>query len=177
MTDIQEDPRYLDYTKDFFARITMIDKRYPSLEYALSLSWDRTKLAPQYDWLLASSYLVPGPTFKFAYHSQTENRLHFNISDTGQNANKKLGVSRNGYLGLYEVSEVSDYWKLEPLRWTDRGLVCQWRDHRGHEVKQLGGTGLRFFGEPVFYLNVDGGEVHHFLIEMMPAGGWPDTEE
>ncbi|MGH8465720.1 MAG: hypothetical protein ACRER5_16375 [Pseudomonas sp.] len=122
-------------------------------------SWGIT---PEDDWLQAGGNEAP-PVFDFVLHSQTANRLHFNISGTGRNAAKKLGISRNGYLGLYERSEVSDYWKLEPLAWTEQGLVCRWRDHQGHQVKALPDTPHRQPGT-FLLLNVSDGDVHEFLI-------------
>lgn len=122
-------------------------------------SWGIT---PEDDWLQAGGDEDP-PVFDFVLHSQTENRLHFNIFGTGRKAAKKLGISRNGYLGLYERAEVSDYWKLEPLSWTEQGLVCRWRDHLGHQVKALPDTPHRQPGT-FFLLNVSDGDVHEFLI-------------
>ncbi|MNE88006.1 hypothetical protein D3C80_1852640 [compost metagenome] len=46
-----------------------------------------------------------------------------------------MGVSRNGYLGLYQYASVSAPFKFEPLYWSDDSLICRWRDHQGHTVR------------------------------------------
>lgn len=76
----------------------------------------------------------------FHYHSRTNDRLHYRISMPGRPETKKLGVSRNGYLGFYWHADVSEYWKIEPLALTDEGLVCHLRDQRGYRVGALTDT-------------------------------------
>lgn len=84
--------------------------------------------------------------FRFDYlsHSTQDNRIHYNItctSDTGSYRGAKLGVSLNGYLGLYQVAQVSDPWKTEPLGdWVvEEGAQLQFmlRDHRGYRVGHM----------------------------------------
>ncbi|TDF85827.1 hypothetical protein [Pseudomonas sp. H9] len=164
MTDTQDQELYAEDTSEFLGRIYML-KDGREIPLRLSQSTDKFTwgFTPEDDWLQAGGKEEP-PLFKFVYHSETENRLHFNISGTGRNAKKKLGASRNGYLGLYEVSEVTDFWKLQPLNWTEEGLVCLWRDHRGHEVKAIADTPHHQKG--TFYLlNVEEGEIHEFLVK------------
>jgi hypothetical protein len=94
-------------------------------------------------------------TLHFRYHSSTPDRLHFMLAlDT--NRERKLGISRNGYLGLYEHASVSDFWKLEPLAWQANELRCRLRDHQGHLVKV----------EPdnPHYLQVGQGNEHDFVL-------------
>lgn len=91
----------------------------------------------------------------FSYHSSTSDRLHFMLAlDT--NRERKLGISRNGYLGLYQHASVSDFWTLEPLDWQANELRCRLRDHQGNLVKV----------EPnsPHYLHVGEGNAHDFLL-------------
>lgn len=84
--------------------------------------------------------------FRFDYlsHSTQDNRIHYNItctSETGSYRGARLGVSLNGYLGLYQVAQVSDFWKTSPLgEWVveeDAQLEFMLRDHRGYRVGQM----------------------------------------
>lgn len=119
--------------------------------------------AAENDWLQAGGTRTP-PVLNFTYHSQTSDRWHFLISGSGPDAEKKLGISRNGYLGLYEVAEVHDYWKIEPLRWIEKGLICHLRDHKGHQVKAE--LDLPHVEPGAFYLlTVADGEPLEFLIK------------
>lgn len=119
-------------------------------------------VVPEDDWLQVGGDQRP-PALAFTCIAQTAERLHFNIGGTGKDAQKKLGISRNGYLGLYYNAEVTDFWKLEPLKWTEKGLVCRWRDHRGHTVKAL--PDRPHYRPGVFhYLNVELGEECEFLL-------------
>jgi len=88
----------------------------------------------QSDWVI-SGLQKPACTFRFLYHSKGTNRLHFMITGSGQDHDKAMGISRNGYLGLYRYAKVTDYFKFEPLHWTDDTLICRWRDHEGHKVR------------------------------------------
>ena len=95
-------------------------------------------------------------------------RLHpYNISIPGRPQAKKLGISRNGYLGFYWHADVTDYWKIEPLELTEDGLVCHLRDHRGHRVGIIKDTPHKS-GDWVALLNVEEGEVFTFLL--VPLG-------
>lgn len=89
-------------------------------------------VVPGDDWLQAGGD-QPSLILDFEFHSKTEDRLHYMISRSS--GFSRLGRSVGGYLGLYQVSEVTDYWKLEPLRHAPNGWVCRLRDHEGHGVK------------------------------------------
>ncbi|HDS1818178.1 TPA: hypothetical protein QEM96_002834 [Pseudomonas putida] len=95
---------------------------------------DRQVISGQSDWLVAGRQ-EPSSVFRFHYHSRSPDRLHFMITGSGKNHEKKLGISRNGYLGLYRYASVTDYFKFEPLLWTENTLICHWRDHQGHKVR------------------------------------------
>ncbi|MBF8794026.1 hypothetical protein IRZ70_14520 [Pseudomonas monteilii] len=164
MTDVN-DPLVISETLEAFqGRIYMlVDGR--SVPLRLSRSDDKFHwgLSPEDDWLQAGG-AKESPVFHFAFQSHAEGRYHFVITGTGWRASQKLGTSRNGYLGLYEVADVTDFWKLEPLSWTEQGLHCRWRDHRGHQVKAIADTPHRDRGT-YYHLNVEEGVTHEFLIE------------
>lgn len=106
-------------------------------------------------WLTVGQNQTAASHFHFKYHSKTEDRLHFMLM-LADEPDRKLGKSRNGYLGLYEHATVTDYWKLEPLAWTDTTLRCRIRDHQGHVI------GLET-GSPR-YLKAGDGSPHEFVI-------------
>ncbi|MDD1013242.1 hypothetical protein [Pseudomonas rubra] len=79
-----------------------------------------------------------GSRFRFDYLETKGDRIHYHISGDSEVENyygRKLGVSRNGYLGLYE-NGASPFWKLELIGEWDgtNGLDFYLRDHQGHEV-------------------------------------------
>lgn len=163
MTDTQDETLYTEQISAFQGKIYML-KAGREIPLRLSHSTDKFTwgITPEDNWLQAGGD-EPPPVFNFVFHSRTEDRLHFNISGTGRNTTKKLGISLNGYLGLYEIAEVTDYWKLEPLAWTEKGLICRWRDHQGNQVKAIPDN--PHFKPGTFYLmNVAEGDVHEFLI-------------
>ncbi|MFK8329567.1 hypothetical protein M2D63_006060 [Pseudomonas sp. BJa5] len=164
MTEAQNETLYAEEISSFRGRIYML-KAGREIPLRLSHSTDKWTwgFTPENDWIQAGGN-KESPLFNFIFHSQTEDRLHFNIFGTGRKATKKLGISLNGYLGLYKVAEVTDYWKLEPLAWTEKGLVCRWRDHQGHEVKAIQDYPHRQPGK-FFHLNVSEGTPHEFLVE------------
>ena len=101
----------------------------------------------------------------FAFDSQTEDRLHYHISLSG-NANppKKLGLSLNGYLGFYQRSEVTDYWKSEPLELSEHGLICHLRDHQGYRAGAI--LDIPHHNHQTHYLlNTKDGETLTFLLK------------
>ncbi|MCX2889438.1 MULTISPECIES: hypothetical protein [Pseudomonas] len=122
------------YARSFSARLYAIDsdRTVPLHQSTGTERWD-WGFEPQSGWLMAGG-TAPSILLSFAFHSQSEDRLHFHIRPVGSQARKKLGLSRNGYLGFYELAQVSDYWKLEPLELTEHGLICYIRDHEGHRV-------------------------------------------
>lgn len=98
--------------------------------------------------------------FRFHYisHSVEDNRIHCNItctSDTGQYRGARLGVSDSGYLGFYQVAQVTDFWKLEPAGdWVleeEQDVLFTLRDHNGFRVAN----------EPHYggFLNIHQGEI------------------
>lgn len=163
MGDDQKTTLQTDAIESFLGKIYMLDK---GREIPLRLSQTRDKFtwgfAPEYDWLQAGGN-EHSPAFNFVFHSHAENRLHFHILGTGQDAAKRLGSSRNGFLGLYAHAEIKNYWKLEPLDWRENDLLCHWRDHRGHHVKAI--PDAPHYKTGAFYhLNVEKGETCEFLV-------------
>lgn len=151
------------YARSFRGKLYMraVDRDIP---LRLSRSSDKFGwgITHEDDWLQAGGR-QDSPVMDFHYHSRTNDRLHYRISMPGRPETKKLGVSRNGYLGFYWHADVSEYWKIEPLALTDEGLVCHLRDQRGYRVGALTDTPHRS-GEWVALLNVEEGEVITFLL-------------
>ncbi len=121
-------------------------------------------ITPQDDWLQAGGR-QDSPVMNFRFDSQTDDRLHYHISIGRNSEGSKLGVSRNGYLGFYWHAEVTDCWKVEPLKLTDEGLVCHLRDHRDWRVGALKDEEPHRSGDWMAWLNVDEGEVYTFLLK------------
>ncbi|MGH8486908.1 MAG: hypothetical protein ACRESP_21125, partial [Pseudomonas sp.] len=91
-------------------------------------------ISGQSDWLVAG-HEQPATVLRILFNSRTSDRLHFIITGSGADHEKKLGISRNGYLGLYTYASADDYFKLEPLRWSENAVICRWRDQRGYLVR------------------------------------------
>jgi len=85
----------------------------------------------------------------------------FTISSCDEDSERKLGVSRNGYLGFYKVAAATDPWLIEPVMVDGDVLVCRLKDHRGHVVKAELGTSDQ-------YLNVETGTSLEFAIVHSP---------
>ncbi|MFK5665974.1 hypothetical protein ACI2OW_08765 [Pseudomonas shirazica] len=124
------------YAESFRGRLLMrLDDSYANTR--LSRSGDKTDdsffdFSPGDDWLILDGRTLP-PLLEFRYISKTEDRLHYHIHLWGQ-PDKKLGVSRNGYLGFYKYAEVTDYWVIEPLHLLNGSLICHLRDQSGQSV-------------------------------------------
>ncbi|WP_336332865.1 hypothetical protein [Pseudomonas putida] len=151
------------YAKSFRGKLYLrtVDWNIP---LRLSRSSDKFNwgITPEDDWLQAGGR-QDSPVMDFHYHSRTDDRLHYHISIPGRPMAKKLGISRNGYLGFYRHAEVTDYWKLEPLQLTDQGLACHLRDHRGYRVGIIEDTPHKS-GDWVALLNVEEGKASTFLL-------------
>lgn len=119
---------------------------------------------PQDDWLMAGGE-ASSINLKFEFDSHTDDRLHYHISlPNSGNPAKRLGLSRNGYLGFYQLAEVTEYWKVEPLEMTDEGLICYLRDHQGHRVAALRDE-PHHSRQAMYLLNTQEGEVLTFLLQ------------
>lgn len=90
-------------------------------------------------WLLRGYEGQPSVPLRFDYISEGDERIHYSVSGApgaGDYVGAKLGVSINGYLGLYHVSSVSDFWKIEVLGdgSLQDGFRFLLRDHHGQRV-------------------------------------------
>lgn len=121
------------------------------------------QIPPEDDWLQAGGR-KESPVMDFRFDSRTEDRLHYHISIASAAGIKKLGVSRNGYLGFYLHAKVTDYWKIEPLHLSAEGLLCHLRDQRGYRVGAIP-DGPHRSGDKVDLLNVDEGQIVTFLLK------------
>lgn len=118
----------------------------------------------QSDWLIAGEE-QPASVFRFLYQSSTtnSNRLQFMITGSGTDNDKTVGVSRNGYLGLYKVANVSEPLRIEPLHWSENAVVCRLRDHQGFSVRTYHDSAV---ANPNFsYLRIGEGKEVIFRIE------------
>ncbi|MFK3820193.1 hypothetical protein ACI2KG_26985 [Pseudomonas sp. NPDC089407] len=154
------------YARSFRGKLYMLAANR-DIPLRLSSSSDKFTwgFIPEDDWLQAGGR-HDSPAMDFQFNSRTEDRLHYHISIPGRPQTKKLGVSRNGYLGFYWNAEVTNYWKIEPLEVTDEGLVCYLRDHRGHRVGAIKDDPHRS-GDWVACLNVEEGDVFTFLLKQV----------
>lgn len=96
-------------------------------------------------------------------------RIHCDItcsSATEGHRGAKLGVSRNGYAGLYQVAEVEDFWKLEPLNdWQDdQNLLLNIRNPSGFCLGKQVFTKSEY---PVDLLNILDGENMSFRAQVL----------
>lgn len=109
--------------------------------------------------------------FKFEHHRTLEDRILYRItSASGMYEGAKLGISRNGYLGFYELAGAVGIWKVQAQsEWRPepgQRLGCWLRDHEGHRIncleryKQSTSPGR-------FYLNVHDGEPLAFEAEVL----------
>jgi hypothetical protein len=125
-------------------------------------------------WLLRGRGDIGAVTLRFDYVSHNEDRHHYHISatDTGHYEGARLGVSQNGYVGLYHVASVSNIWKVE-LTGTgsvEEGFHFFLRDHWGQRVavypqkEQFGNlANPSSINSRIFeYLNVENGEILEF---------------
>ncbi|MBA1203022.1 hypothetical protein G7009_14870 [Pseudomonas capeferrum] len=163
MTDKPDDAQWGDINDSFLGQIYLV-RDEQCIPLRLSRADDRFTWTgvESHDWLQAGGQEA-SPVFKFVFHSRTDDRIHVHVLGTGSHSGKKLGISRNGYLGLYRVAEVVDHLKLEPLNWEQDLLRCRLRDHLGHQVKAEPDHDNRKVRDAVF-LTTGEGAVHDYVI-------------
>ncbi|MFZ5938492.1 hypothetical protein ACOKS3_27175 [Pseudomonas sp. HS6-2] len=152
------------FAKSFSGRLFAIaaNKYVPLRLSETGDKWD-WGIAPQYDWLMAGGK-EQSIRLDFAFDSQTHDRLHYHISlASNGHPPKKLGLSRNDYLGFYQKTEVTDCWKIEPLELTEHGLICYVRDHEGYRVGAIRDV-PHHSRQPMYLLNTKEGETLTFLL-------------
>lgn len=118
--------------------------------------------------------------FRFDFIEEVGDRLHYTISaapDTDY-AGAKVGLSRNGYLGFYSVTEVTDFWKIELVKNHEHPSYFDFvlRDAQGHRVGSVsepkggfwtgvGGTGSA--SKHIRFLNVHQGDTLYFQARIL----------
>ena len=154
------------YARSFRGKLYMLAVNQ-NIPLRLSRSSDKFTFGftPEDDWLQAGGR-HDSPVMDFNFHSHTDDRLHYHICIPGRPHIKKLGISRNGYLGFYWHAEVTDYLKVEPLQQTHEGLVCHLRDHLGNLVRAIKDNPHKS-GDWVACLNVQDGELFPFLLKQI----------
>lgn len=90
-------------------------------------------------WLVRRIRMNPALQLRCEYHSHNDSSVHYNISagpGAGEFEGRRLGVSRNGYLGFYHAEDYPHYWALELLSPWNIGndVHFTFRDHRGYRV-------------------------------------------
>lgn len=152
-----------NYAKTFHGSLMM---RFDNKPVTVRLSegedksaWDFT---PGDDWLVAREGRTP-TQMEFRYISNSEDRLRYHIHLSGQ-PDKRLGVSRNGYLGFYRIANVTDYWEIEPLSLDSGILLCHVRDQSGNRVKVI--NYVPGYHLPPAPLNVKEGQTATFELEL-----------
>lgn len=159
--------------KSFLATLVCITD-----EGAGPVDFTRSETIAAGGWLTQGAQSNEGCLLRFDFVERVEERLHYRISagpSTPGFAGAKLGVSRNGYLGFYEVAQVSDLWKIELLEHDEEPdyFECHLRDMRGYRVAASKERMGRPIGlEPnwrdiVRYLNVDEGKIATFEVSII----------
>lgn len=153
------------YARSFHGSLYAIAAdRYVPLRLSCSRDKWHWGITPQDDWLMAGGNAA-SLALHFAFEAHTQDRLHYHITlPDHSHPPKKLGLSRNSYLGFYQRSEVIDDWKIEPLEQTEQGLICHLRDHEGYRVGALLDT-PHHSRQPMYLLNTKEGETLTFLLQ------------
>ena len=131
-------------------------------------------------WLLVAANAERGDTFTFEYLRASDGRFHYAIKgadNLGEHAGAALGISTNGYLGLYQVAGVNNSWKIEvrPPRGVSRPMRFWLRSAAGYRIaaKPLARTtGTRYGGHysagaHVAYLNANTGVLVEFELHQI----------
>lgn len=148
--------KYWDDTQARYKDIMTFDS--PGIDEPVRLS-DASGFGLEEGWLITGRQAAP-TTFNIEYHSETTDRIHVYINGTGTDSDRKVEISRNGYLGLYRTNSPVDLIKLEPLEWGPDTLRCRLRDHTGRTVKTL----YHMPPDSNVYLNTNDGDIATFLI-------------
>ncbi|WP_277962139.1 hypothetical protein [Pseudomonas sp. RIT-To-2] len=129
-------------------------------------------------WLLVADGSVPSTPFKFEYQKEADGRFHYSVNsgdvDSGYEG-AALGISTNGYLGVYQVASVENLWKLEVIAGQDENRPTRfWLfGAAGEQVKVSSAvrhTGTRYGGvyrtsDRTAYLNTRKGIVAEFELD------------
>lgn len=119
-------------TRSFIAKLSCTTDDYEG-----PVGFSDSHLHAQAGWLILGPDGESLP-LRFEYIEHTDSRIHYNIYSATPNVfnSATLGVSLNGYLGLYTLAQVRDFWKAEPLGEWVEGADIDFilRDHLGQRV-------------------------------------------
>lgn len=130
-------------------------------------------------WLTQGAQAEEVFKLRFDFIEHIGERLHYRITadaDAGMHAHARLGVSRNGYLGLYKEAEVTDPWKIEMLEHEAKAdyFECYLRDARGYRAGVINERRGNFitgidsrWNEFIDFLNVRLGRVARFQVTIV----------
>ncbi|MCE1115651.1 MULTISPECIES: hypothetical protein [Pseudomonas] len=122
------------------------------------------------NWLQAGD-LADSPVFEMEFLSKTADRLLFNIRARAHDRLfKRMGVSTNGYLGLYDYHTRTAPWKLELLDWTGSEMICYLRDSEGNRVG-VTSESTEVKGHKLLYLNSQKPLPCKFLVRKVVVQG------
>ena len=92
-------------------------------------------LAGQSGWLETNNLQEQAVELKFQFLQQVEDRYHYAITGAegaGYYVNAALGLSANGYLGMYHLASITNVWKFD---FTEGQRTGFWlRDKDGYRV-------------------------------------------
>lgn len=149
--------------KSFVAKLSCVfsgDRQVVGLSQAPTVA-QRGWLVPMYDHEGAV-------TLKFEYVRQTHERYHYAITGAeGEFANAALGVSTNGYVGLYHHAAVDNTWKFDFTEADDAGQGFWLRDNTGQRIAEYEAPVSGVFYTPGVggrYLNVASGHIGRFEV-------------
>ncbi|TDF77429.1 hypothetical protein [Pseudomonas sp. H9] len=127
-------------------------------------------------WLVVDKHNSGGDVVRlnFQFIERKGNRLHYNIGCNAPKAYQgaKLGVSTNGFLGLYQLASVTDFWKIEVLGEGANGPLIYLRDHLGSRVgykdrrENVSNTSMKLVERSFLSVN---GSVVQFCLEDIVA--------
>lgn len=134
-----------------------------------SIALSQEALAGQSGWLEIRNDPARAVELRFRYLRQTQDRYEYEITGTknaGYYANAALGISINGYLGMYHQAHVDNVWKFDftPFDGKDFWL----RDNNGQRVAVDDKPHQSFAYHPdeigVPRLNVNKGDIARFTL-------------
>lgn len=129
-------------------------------------------------WLVVGRQNDSSLELRFDLIEQVDGRHHCTITgapSAGKYAGSSLGVSRNGYVGFYQVSAGADFWKLELLESSNAQpdyFEFTLRDTRGYRVAVSSArrgsfwTGIDpYSSQSLDFLNVEHGDIGRFAAQ------------
>jgi len=149
--------------KTFVAKLFCMFNQYKQV---VSLSEAPTIV--QRGWLKPSYSHDKAVELKFQYLRYIDDRYLYAITGAeGEFVNSGLGVSHNGYVGLYNHAAVDNVWKFDFTEADDDGQGFWLRDKDGQRIAEYEAPVAGVFYLPGVggrYLNVAAGEVGRFEV-------------